>query len=162
MSKQKLISKKIPAFTLMEVTVSMLIAGIAIGITYTAAHIISVTYGDYQKKQDQVAAFMMMDRLLKKDFAGQGTIVKTTEGIQMNMKGQLISYKFEDGYLIRDQYSLGTDTFKLDTKAVSCTFEKEAAADGQHIDELIVQAKLENEEVSLIYHKTYPSQDLIN
>jgi len=153
---------KIPAFTLMEVTVSMLIAAIAIAITYTAAHIVSVTYGDYQKKQDHVATFSQLDKLLKQDFSRPGKIVKSADGLQVETPGGLIRYEFADGYIVREQFALGTDTFKLDPKAVICSFEKQAVAEGQNIDQLELQATLEKEEIPLIYQKTYSAQDLIN
>jgi len=162
LKKHQALTKKVPAFTLMEVTVSMLIAAIAIAITYTAAHIVTVTYGDYQKKQDHVAAFSLLDRLLKQDFKRSGKLVKTDNGVQLETTGGLIQYEFADDYVIRDQYTLGTDTFRCDPKAVICTFEKRVVISGETIDQLELQTTLQKEEVPLIYHKTYSAQDLIN
>jgi|GEM_PF-589982 len=160
--KQQLITNKIAAFTLMEVTVSMLIAAIAIAITYTAAHIVKVTYGDYQKKHDDVAAYGMLDKLLKQDFARQGKIVKTDNGLQVQTASGVISYEFRDDYMVREQYALATDSFKLPSKVVVCTFEKQEVTTGQPIDKFELQTILEKEEILLIYQKTYSAQDLIN
>jgi hypothetical protein len=161
MNKQILLTKKIPAFTLMEVTVSMLIAAIAIAITYTAAHIVTVTYGDYQKKQDHVAEFALLDKLLKQDFSRPGKIVKSGNGLRVETVNGTILYEFTEGHIVRAQYALSTDTFKLDPKTIRFSFEKEDTVEGQNIDQLELQTVLEKEEINLIYKKTYSAQDLI-
>lgn len=162
MKKQNLLTKKLPAFTLMEVTVAMLIAGIAIGITYTAFHIISVTCNNYQKKQDGVASFAILDKLLKQDFDLPGKIEKTGNGLQMQTAAGIVRYEFADNYITREQYALGIDTFKVKPIEVSCFFENNQVAAGQIIDQIQFKIMLEREPINLIYHKTYSAQDLIN
>ena len=154
--------KKVPAFTLMEVTISMLIAGIAIAITYTAYRIVSGTYLDYTRKQDRVAAYSLADKLLKKDIAAATHITRTANGLQLESGGGVISNEFASAYLLRKQYALPADTFKIPVKTTVFTFENQAAEEGALVDQLELQTSLEGEGISLIYKKIYSAQDLFN
>ena len=154
------IKQKIPAFTLMEVTITMLIAAVAISITYTAYRIISGTYLNYSKKQDRIAAFTLADRLLKKDFLSADHILKTTEGLNFQSSGGIISYLFRDSCLMRSQHALQTDTFKIPVTAASFTFEHAAAADDTMVDQLEYETQLEGQPTILTYRKLYSSQNL--
>lgn len=151
---------RVSAFTIMEVTVSMLITAIAVAITFTASHIISVTYDGYSKKQDRVATFSVLDKLLKKDFLLPWRIVKSSDGLQVETASGLISYEFKEGYILRNQLAMQTDTFKVNAKAVEFFFEKQAVEEGGSVDQLSLEMQLDGESLSLIYKKTYSAQDL--
>jgi len=161
MNKQFL-SKRIPAFTLLEVTVSLLITAVVIAITYTVAHIVTVNYQHYKKKQDRIVTFNTLDQLLKKDFSRPGKMIRTDTGLQIETTDGLISYAFEDKYVLRNQYALQTDTFHLPVRRVDCAFEKEESVSGQNMDRLELQITLEAEDITLIYQKTYSAHELIN
>jgi type II secretory pathway component PulJ len=154
------VRKKIPAFTLMEVTIAMLIAAIAIAMTYTAYRIISGTYSSYAKKQDRVAAFSLADRLLKNDFLGADHIIKTTEGVDFKSGNGLISYQFKDSLMLRSQHVLQTDTFKFPLKTVCLTFENMEAEVATEVDQLEYETSLEAQPITLTYKKRYSSQNL--
>ena len=151
---------KVPAFTLMEVTIAMLIAAIAIAVTYTAYRIVSGTYINYTKKQDHVATFSLADQLMKKDFLQADQILRTQDGLDMLSPGALISYQFKDSLMLREQHSLETDTFKLQVKAPRFSFENQDVAEGAAVDQFDFQTLLEGEVIPLSYKKTYSAQSL--
>jgi Tfp pilus assembly protein PilE len=156
------INKKLPAFTLMEVTISMLITAIAIAITYTAYRIINNTYVGYTRKQDRVAAFTELDKLLKMDFQTADHVVKTEHGIQVkSVKGQ-ITYQFDSAAIIRNQFMLRLDTFKLPVKSIHYSFEQQEVPADQPVDQLELRLQLEDQDVQLLYPKHYSSQNLFN
>lgn len=154
------IRKKVPAFTIMEVTISMLIAAIAIGITYTAYRIVSGTYSDYTKKQDRVAAFTVADKLLKKDFMMADHIIKTADGLDIESENGLIRYQFTEGYILRTQSALHTDTLKIPVKSGNFSFEDQVADEGAVVDQLNFETQLEGQDIPLVYKKIYSSQNL--
>jgi len=154
------IKKKVPAFTLMEVTIAMLIAAIAIAITYTAYRIISGTYLNYAKKQDRIAAFAVADQLLKEDFLASDHILRTADGLDFQSESGMIRYQFTGSYVLREQYALQTDTFKLEVQHISFTFENEAVAEGTEVDRLDYTSRLEDQDIPLTYQKTYSAQSL--
>lgn len=154
------LNKKLPAFTLMEVTIAMLIAGIAIAITFTAYRIVSGSYIGFSKKQDELAGFVMLDKLLKKDFLSAKHIVKSQEGLVMEMEGGLINYRMDSGFMLRDQFSLRTDTFKLQVNSLAFLFETNVVEEGQSIDQFNFETVVQGQLIPLQYRKIYSAQDL--
>lgn len=156
------INKKAPAFTLMEVTVAMLIAAIAIAITFTAFKIVNGSYLDFNIKQNKLSHFITADRLLKKDFNLAQQILRSEEGSGLVFKTQkgIVEYRFEDQYFTRNQFSLQTDTFKMKMDAFNCRFEGENAQQGQLIDQLSFQLEIGGFSIPLHYQKLYSAQDL--
>lgn len=152
--------KKIPAFTLMEVTIAMLVAAIAIAITYTAFRIIGGSYNGYTRKQEMVAEVLQIDKLLKQDFLQADRIVRAGEGLILETEEGVISYAFGDSTVLRDQFSLRTDTFRVSTDPVSISFENELVEDGLLADQLTLQVRAEGQQMPLHYLKIYSAQDL--
>jgi len=152
-SNQPALLKKVPAFTLMEVTIAMLIAGIAIAITYTAYRIVSGTYLDYTRKQDRVAVFSVADRLLKKDFSRASHISRSANGLLLESGTGNISYEFAALYILRKQGTLPADTLKLPVKTTVFSFEHHESLEDDPVDQLDLQTQVEGEVISLLYKK---------
>jgi hypothetical protein len=153
-------NRKIPAFTILEVTITMLISAVVIATTYTAAHIISVTYFEYHKKQDKVATFRQLDALLKKDFMRVGIAIKTSDGMVVKLPEGEIKYSFIEGMVLREQLALQTDTFKVGAKDVVFLYEQVPVTTGGFVDKLAFKLDLEGAELPLHYKKVYSAQDL--
>lgn len=154
------LNKKVPAFTLMEVTIAMLIAGIAIAITFTAYRIVSGSYLGFSKKQDELADFVRIDKLLKEDFLGAKHIVKSPKGLVMEMEAGLITYHIDSGFMLRDQFSLRTDTFRFQVNSPAFLFENNVAEEGQPVDQFSFETVVEGQLIPLHYQKIYSAQDL--
>lgn len=155
-----ILNKKIPAFTLMEVTIAMLIAAIAIGITFTAYRIVSGSYLDFTKKQTRISTFINADRLLKQDFQRAKRIFRSADGITMEMTTGVIRYEFNNEYVLRDQFSLRTDTFKMKVNKLSFLFENEANEADQLVDQCSFETETDGQRILLYYQKLYSAQDL--
>lgn len=155
-----MLNKKIPAFTLMEVTIAMLIAGIAIAITFTAYRIVSGSYIGFSKKQQELAGFVTLDKLLKQDFMAAGKVLKSADGLVMQMEGGLISYQVDPAFILRDQFSLRTDTFKLAINEPGFSFENEEAIEGEAIDQFGFETLVQGQLIPVRYQKLYSAQDL--
>lgn len=154
------INKKLPAFTLMEVTIAMLIAGVAIAISFTAYRIVSGAYLTYTKKQERVAVFITADKLMKKDFLNAKRIIRTEAGLSMELQDGTITYELKNDYLLRGQYHLSTDTFKMTLKDINCAFEGVVAPVGTPVDECGFKAAVDAQEIPVHYQKKYSAQDL--
>lgn len=154
------LSKKLPGFTLMEVTIAMLMAAITIAITFTAYRIVSGSYFNFNKKQEKVATLTTIDKLLKQDFIKARTIIKTSDGIFFEVNDGIITYSFKDSYILRDQFSLGIDTFKLQVNDLNCSFENEVAEEGREVDMLSFKTQLDGDLIPMQYQKIYSAQDL--
>lgn len=161
-----MINRKIPAFTIMEVVITMLISAIVIGITYTAFSIITRSYQSFDSKHKDMAAVLRLDELLQKDFNRAEIVLKDTDGIALKDSSRIIKYSFNPDYVLR--IGIVVDTFKVKSDSVSTTFENtvvnEMKVDKEEnrLDELDLNIILQNEKIPYHYHKIYSSANLIN
>ena len=153
-------NKKLPAFTIMEVTIAMLVAGIAIAITFTAYRIVSGAYLNFGRKQEKVAAVTLLDKLLKTDVRQASRVLKTEDGLSLQLEQGLIRYSFTDTTVLRNQFTLRTDTFKLVVKDLGFSFEQHSAEEEGLVDQLGFKVVLAGDVVPLQYQKLYSATDL--
>jgi Tfp pilus assembly protein PilE len=155
---------KVRAFTIMELTVAMLLAAIVIGITYAAYSIISQSYIVYHNKNEDMAGLVRLDELLKKDFSHADTISKVENGIVCTIDTASITYEFQPDYVVR--HSTIIDTFKLKTAEINTLFENQliteinSIAEQNRLDELDITVLFYAEKIPYYYHKQYSSASL--
>lgn len=158
-------SKKVPGFTIIEVTIAMLLSAIVIGLTYTVFSLVTRSYQRYQTRHREMATVISLDGLLRRDFDRAELVLKDTDGIALTSKTNLIKYRFYPDYILRK--GIATDTFRLKADSVAMTFEGKAiddsgtGAEENRIDELDMQLTLQKEKIPYYYHKIYSSANLI-
>ena len=158
-------NKKINAFTIMEVTVAMLIAALVIGMTYTAYSVVSRSYQSFHQKNDDIAELLQLDHLLKRDFAQADTILKTANGLTFKNATHTIDYEIDSSLVIRT--SAITDTFKVKVSGISTLFEEQPVTNNSdvtepnRIDELEFQVLFQDKIIPYHYYKTYSAANLI-
>jgi Tfp pilus assembly protein PilE len=152
-------NQQLKAFTIMEVTITMLIAVIVIGITYTAYTIVNKSFLNYKSKNEDIALLARIDHLIRRDFE-QATIVEGDQtGINIIKSGQpSIHYEITPGYILRK--ATVTDTFKVNSSDVKAYFE---GTDRQYdrIDELTFTIHDQDDLIPYHYFKQYSSANLI-
>src|SRR5471030_1943654 len=103
---------RLNAFTIMEVTITMLVAAIVIGITYTAYTIISKSFINFKAKNEDIALLARIDKVIKRDFDRAVVIEADDTGIEMINNNQLpVHYAIAPTYIVRK--TIVTDTFKV-------------------------------------------------
>lgn len=152
--------RKLPAFTLMEVTIAMLLSAISMMIAYTAYHLVSQSYLDYSSKQKHLAEFLSADRLLKMDILNGEKVLKSDDGLIIESERGVITYVFGEAYLLRNQFELRTDTFNLQVRIQDISFESMPVQDGELLDRVGLEMSLEGAELALVYRKQYSSVNL--
>lgn len=156
---------RIKAFTIMEVTVTMMVAAILMGITYTTYSIVSRSYLSFNTKNKDMAELELLDRLLKRDFDRGEVILKETDGIIIKNTDRMVTYEFSPDYITRN--SGITDTFKVKTEGLSTSFEgqpvDETGLSGEQnrLDDLSFNLIFQNEKIPYHYYKQYSSVNLI-
>jgi prepilin-type N-terminal cleavage/methylation domain-containing protein len=157
---------RIKAFTIMEVTVTMLIAAILMGITYTAFTIINKSYNSFNTKNKDMAELEQLDELLRKDFDRAELILKDQNSILFKRADLTsIKYEFNPNFIIRT--SGRTDTFKFKTEELVTLFEGQpvnepaASEEENRLDELDISLLFGNEKIPYHYYKQYSSVNLI-
>jgi prepilin-type N-terminal cleavage/methylation domain-containing protein len=157
--------QRVRAFTIIEVTVTMLIAGILIAITYTSYSIIVKSYRSFTAKNEDIVVLVSLDHVLQRDFDRTDMILKETDGITLKNSDQVIKYTFGPDFIIRIAGKM--DTFKVQTQEVNTSFENipvgEVQADNEQnrLDDLAFTLVFQNEKIPYHYHKLYSSDNLI-
>lgn len=158
---------RLAAFTIMELTVAMLVSALVIGITYTAYSLISRYYSDYKLRNDEMAVMIKLDELLQKDFERADGIYQLSTGLRLTSTMQTISYQFTPSYVLRT--AAGIDTFKVNTQDIQFYFEHRPlsgdAIDTQEpyrADELEFTVLYRTGKFPYHYLKQYSSENLIN
>ena len=156
---------RIKAFTILEVTITMLIAGLLIGITYTSYSIIIQSYHSFTSKNDDMAVLVTLDHLLKRDFTRADIITKTPNGINLAGAGNVVDYQFTPDFVIRSATRI--DTFKVQTRDMNTSFENSPISEitdteeQSRVDQLDFTLIFQNEKIPYHYHKLYSSVNLI-
>jgi Tfp pilus assembly protein PilE len=159
----------IKAFTILEMTIAMLVAAIVIGITYTCYGIINKSYLTFKHKNEGIALLSRVDQLIRRDFEQADLITGNTNVITIQEDNKpIIGYEFTPDYIIRKANII--DTFKVSNDNLQVFFEKQlkvnAHADNSNsengrIDELLFNVTFENEPMTFHYDKQYSSENLI-
>jgi len=160
----------IKAFTILEMTIAMLIAAIVIGITYACYGIVNKSYLSFKHKNEGIAILNLLDRLIRRDFDNADFVKRNPNGITIRQGDKpVISYRFEAGYIIRNADII--DTFKVENSKVQVFFERQLKVnddqtsdsnyENERIDELRFDVSFQNETMTFHYNKQYSSENLI-
>ena len=153
------------AFTILELTITMLLVALVIGITYTIYTIVSRSYESFQYKNEEIAVLDRLNELLSKDFSRSDSIFKTPRGLLFQSKRDTISYELDTGFITRTNTI--TDTFKVKTQDLNILYQNQSLNDNapiagkSRIDEMEFDIWLQNEKIPYHYHKLYSSENLI-
>jgi type II secretory pathway pseudopilin PulG len=157
--------RRTAGFTILELTIAMLLSAIVIGITYTVWTLIGKTHHAFVQKNDALALALRVDELVRKDFERSNIVLRDTGGIAFITGGRVTHYEFDTGFVVRK--SLRTDSFKVRAVSFRTFFENkliehtEEVADSSRIDQLDLSIFVGHREITYHYHKLYSSADLI-
>jgi hypothetical protein len=152
---------RIKSYTVIEMLVVMLISSLSIGITYTCYTIFSNHYLTYKKSSDELANYILLDKLLTKDISASKKTEKTPEGICCIFQKENICYEFYDSYILRK--GIDTDTFSM-IAAESPVFKRLGKIEnipGALIQEINLVAVYKGEKLYFYYSKNYGANILM-
>jgi hypothetical protein len=156
---------RIPAFTIMELTVAMLISAIVIGLMYSAYAIISKSYLSFVDRNNKASTLAFLDCRLSRDIDKAEFIWRDSNTVTMRSNKDTVIYRFQADRVIRQK--LLADTVKVNTDGLSTSFES-VSVDGNQsntgekkIDDLQIVLLAEGQKIPYHYHKTYSSVNLL-
>ncbi len=156
---------KVKAFTLLEVTITMLITALLIGLTYTSYGIIVKSYRSFTAKNEATVVLVNLDHVLTRDFDKADMVLKEDNGIVLKSDQNLIKYSFNATSIIRE--ALKADTFNVQIQNLQTSFEHspitevQEMEDQNRIDELTFTLLYQNEKIPYHYRKRYSAVNLI-
>jgi prepilin-type N-terminal cleavage/methylation domain-containing protein len=154
---------KIKAFTLMEVTVAMLISAICITICYSAYALIANYYAVFQEKNEKADAVMGLKQVLEKDFLRAQLILKTDSGLTVNLDSAVVVYSFKEGKVLRGLQGLHTDTFRVAAAQPSFSFEQKPIIEPDTVDQVSLKVRLDKSQTTtILIVKLYSAETLFH
>ncbi|MBB2145789.1 hypothetical protein GM921_09845 [Pedobacter sp. LMG 31464] len=155
--------KKIKAYTLLEVTVAMLLSAICITICYSAYGIIGKYYTVFQAKNQQATEVLGLKQVLARDFLKSRFVLKSEDGFELIRDSVLIRYSFSAGHVLRQLNTLHTDTFHLEPSELLCFFEGRPVDVPDTVDQVQFKLSLaKGVRIPLQVNKVYSAENLVN
>ena len=152
---------RINAYTLMEVTIAMLLTAIVLTVCLTAFNIIGSYYSTFHKQAESKDLALMLKHSLEQDFINSKIVIKEGPGIMLTSDSLQKHYLFVDSAVIRTVENLKADTFKCTISALALSFTNEDALDGDTIDHLSFQMLIDKKnKIQFEFDKRYSAYDL--
>ncbi|WP_333888906.1 type II secretion system protein [Sphingobacterium siyangense] len=156
MSKQKL-----KAFTLMELTITMLISAISIGMAFYMFQYFQQLFLRQQKQRQERFSYSLFKHLLEQDM-GRSVWLKTSEnGLICENEFGNISYEFAPKFIVRNQNTVQKDTFLIQTVNLDMTPRIQHLPSEELTDHINLNIRFENKEHEFDYHRIYSAQQLL-
>ena len=176
------VKNTVPAFTVMEVTISMLVAAIVVAMAYSAYGIIAKSWLGFTEKNRQMAVVLCLDELLRRDFEKATLVEQEQGGILISGGERFVQYQIGPEQVLR--ISSITDTFKIKPLNLQACFEGKPLEQGQDllgfeqalsqgpgtvagskegplIDEITFSVSLQNAVIPFHYKKKYSAESLM-
>jgi len=111
---------KVKAYTLVEVSVVILLTGLIIASIFSILFITNKTYIGFNKKTKNTNEWVLLDLHLSKDVYACDTMFYSNRELKLYIRDTLVTYQFADSVVVRKK-----DLAELhyDMKAVSITAE---------------------------------------
>lgn len=153
-------NRKLPAFTLMELLVGMIISSIVIGFGYGTYALVYKQYLSYKTVKKEIVEAMQLNSILNSDFAAAENILFNENKLTIDKKDNIyLQYDFNDSIVLRKENEI-TDTFKIVPVAITASFifpEQKAV-----VSTFSFQAKLLDETEGFVFTKNYSAETLMN
>lgn len=150
----------IKAYTLMEMTVAMLLAAISITICYSAYGIVSGYFISFQQKNKQAQDVLMFTHAMERDLQRCTLVLRLEDGVELQCDSVSVNYLFEGKYILRVFGELKTDTIRLEHKPMLTFFEGSEVNDSDTIDRIDLSLVLAQKAIPLQFRKSYSSVNL--
>lgn len=150
----------IKAYTLMEMTVAMLLAAISITICYSAYGIVSGYFLGFQQKNKQAQDLLMFTHAMESDLQRCKLVLRLDDGVELKCDSVNVNYLFASKYILRVLGELKTDTIRLEHTPVLTFFEGSEVNDSDTIDRIDLSIVLAQKPIPLQFRKSYSSVNL--
>ncbi|MDR6735546.1 prepilin-type N-terminal cleavage/methylation domain-containing protein [Sphingobacterium sp. 2149] len=152
---------KLKAFTLMELTIAMLISAISIGMAFYMFQYFQQLFLQQQKQRQERFSYSLFKHLLEQDI-DRSVWLKTSEnGLICENEFGNISYEFAPKFIVRNQNTVEKDTFLIQTVNLDTTPRIQHLPSEELTDHIHLNIRFENKEHQFDYHKIYSAQQLL-
>ena len=152
--------RKIKAYTLMEVTVAMLLSAITIAICYAVYTIMTGYFSSFKDKTNEAEELLYFKHVMERDIQRSNHLLYNENSIEMLGDSTSINYIFTDSSILRNLNTQRTDTFKVVAVDLKVFFEQQEILMPDTIDRLSFDLRLGKTKIPLQFNKFYSANDL--
>lgn len=147
---------KLNSFTVLEVVVSMLLAGIITAFSYASLQFYLRLFSDYHRSLQIKNDLAIFTKALISDFDASTYVKPDADGITCFFPDQKVTYREENDYIIRA--STTHDTFSLSTAELKLSFNSKAVSSPhEYVDHFSWTVLINGEQAILERSKKYAS-----
>lgn len=153
---------KLPAFTMIELLVVLVLSGIIFSMALLVLEIMGQQAGHQEQQHQEVLAIEQLQLLLKKDAYQAKEIWTTEEQLFFNYEAYRIQYQFKEQIICRTilQEPMHTDTFQLPSVNLERTWQRQPITFGR-VDAFKVETTFFGALYSITIQKEYDSKTLL-
>lgn len=157
-----MVTKKIKAYTLMEITVAMLLVAVCMSICYAGYGLIEAYFKEFQKKNAITQDILALNNTMDRDFLKAIYLIRTTDGIDLQCPEHQISYHFGENAVLRTVSELRTDSFYLRPANIGFQFKGKEANEQDTVDQVSFYLDTDGQpKIPVTKRKLYSAQDLL-
>jgi hypothetical protein len=151
--------KKMKAFTLMELTIGMIIGSLIVAACYSGYQIIAKQYRDYKKNKDLVQEAIIFQFSLNTDFKEFQKVFLLENNLFFSNDSAQINYIIEPDYVLRKEKET-LDTFLFPITEIAAVYVEDNN-NSTYLKELSFQLKNLDEETTFHFQKEYSAETLM-
>ena len=152
---------RIKSYTVIELLVVMVISALTISMIYACYRIFSGQYIAYKNSSEEIAQYILLDRLLIQDVSRAERILKSDQGLSMKFNYKEIKYDFTDSSVIRTDKIV--DTFNIRPHLVQLNYNDLAKhIPDQLVDEISFKSIYKEDTLHFLYKKKYAANVLMS
>ena len=157
-----MVTKKIRAYTLMEITVAMLLVAVCMSICYAGYGLIEAYFKEFQKKNAITQDILALNNTMDRDFLKASYLIRTADGIKLQYPAHQIFYHFGENAVLRTVSELRTDSFHLRPADIRFQFKGKEANEQDTVDQVIFYLDTDGQpKIPVTKRKLYSAQDLL-
>lgn len=151
---------KVPAFTILEVTIAMLIAAICMGIAFYVLNTFNMIFVSQQTERQKALMVQHLQHRLQKEAWQASQITFSDQVLSLETSKGLTQYYFTDSLVIRFQQDIPTDTISGAVLNIDAKFVKD-------IEQALVESfsfdlKTAKGTLPFVFHKQYSAQEFLS
>jgi prepilin-type N-terminal cleavage/methylation domain-containing protein len=152
--------KKLPAFTLMELLIGMIISSIVISFGYGAYSLVYKQYLSYKKIKNEIVEVTQLNTILYTDLVKAELVSFNENELAIDRKNNSpLLYDFNNSIVLRKDVGV-IDTFKIEPAIITASF---VFADQKAlVNAFSFEAKVWGETEHFVFEKKYSAETLMN
>jgi len=152
--------KRLRSFTIIELTISLLIGGIVIGIAYYVFFLFISQYKTREIKSNLIQESLLLRKAIQADIDRYNFITDSSSFLIFRSVNfpSIVQYNLQGNFIIRSSSSSSNDTFYIKKRGYKFYHLKD---DSNLVNKMDISLNADKENVDITFDKLYSSEELL-